>query len=405
MSTGPENEAQLPSPQLHEHTTRREFLKRASLVGGGALLGQLAPDIIRPTEQSERAIYGDGDTIETPAGDFKIDGWKIVLPSEQNLDGNRAYSAYILGGRPGAFSAGRDILSAHTISIVDNKVSEPYAEFIPPFLSDPMALIVVSNGTQSSARNIAGAYLVEPTMYSEYGMQWGTVLSEASIDPKELEKVAALRDAFEKFVLGLAPIYVKKSPALKEEKEQVSGGFQSPTDRIIEMADKAFTDPLYEGEALGTAFHEMSHDIVSEFKEYDFISTLYELEAAYQPIAATYNREQSGAERARELIGVLTESTYIPVPGEKLGASAAGHPWDNYNEMFASTLTVMRFHTDGFLRRFASLNAPEKAVVASFVQAAYNALYKLKSFDLEEDLNALLPETDLIRRSLGIRAA
>jgi hypothetical protein len=63
--------------------------------------------------------------------------------------------------------------------------------------------------------------------------------------------------------------------------------------------------------------------------------------------------------------GILTESNY---PDEH---PKAGHPWDKPTEMVSSTITVVTYHPDEFLDKFAGLSDKQQRVVKSAIDASY----------------------------------
>ncbi len=383
---------------------RREILKLGAVFGGGVLTAQLGPEITGLPEVKPH--YTEGDVIQTPIGDLVVEGWQVQRAIKKTDDPNG--------------------LDDFKISIVDEFGSSTYFEknggsyvlgrgksgkfvdalpFYPSPYGDPVTLIL-NMGSRAVAHANSGnptvAYSIKPRVFTEsQSIEYGFVLSQEPVDLGQLKQVANLREAFQPFVLGLAPIYVFADTTKTVKDEVISGGSQDSRKGVIEMQTSAFTNPLYEGEALGTAFHELSHEFIRHLLENtaaypSSADIVYGLQGAYKPIAATYKGEY----RADTLAGILTESTYIHVPGKPVGSSRAGHPQDNFNEMFASTMTIMRFHTEPFLAAFDKLKDTDKHLIKSFVRATFNALAETGASD--KKLQNLLPEAAIIKhRVLG----
>ncbi len=383
--------------------TRREVLKLGFVFGGGVLTGQLGPEVTGLPEVKPH--YTEGDVIQTPVGDLMVEGWQVQRLSKRGGDseGSDKFKLSIVDefGSDSYFQNG-----AGSYVLGQSKLGKPTdaLPFYPSPGSDPITLILNMDSrlvAHDNSGNPTVAYSIKPRVYTENGAgSFGFVLAEEPVDQKELQQVAKLREAFEPFVIGLAPIYVfsDKTKAVKDG--TVSGGSQDPTKGVVEMKTSAFTDPLYEGEALGTAFHELSHDVIRYLLKNSvaYVSSadcVYDLQGAYKPIAAMYKGEQpTGA-----LTELLTESTYIKVSGKPAGSSGAGHPQDNFNEMFASTMAVMRFHTEPFLAAFDDLGKDDKRLISEFIRATFAAL-KETGGNSEEDLQALLPAVNTIKQRM-----
>ena len=75
-----------------------------------------------------------------------------------------------------------------------------------------------------------------------------------------------------------------------------------------------------------------------------------------------------------------------------------GHPYGNYDEMFASALTVFRFFPDEFINRYEKLGGDIKKAVRNAANSVLNVVETVNTD--EAALQTLLPEYRTLKTAL-----
>ena len=95
--------------------------------------------------------------------------------------------------------------------------------------------------------------------------------------------------------------------------------------------------------------------------------------------------------KVERVIGIITESEYMGPD------SAVGHPWDNATEMLSSTVTVLAFYPDDFIKKYRHLNETQKHAIRDDVLAVVDLI---KRYDVP--VASIIPRYDLIAEELGL---
>ena len=99
------------------------------------------------------------------------------------------------------------------------------------------------------------------------------------------------------------------------------------------------------------------------------------------------------------LFKILTESYYQNDRKVTDTIGGAGHPWNNANELFASSATVMRFHTDDFIAEFNALQGTEREAVRLAARSTLAAFYE--QAETYEEMVRLFPRFEDLADALG----
>jgi hypothetical protein len=86
----------------------------------------------------------------------------------------------------------------------------------------------------------------------------------------------------------------------------------------------------------------------------------------------------------------LTESLYVTEEGMR----RIGHPWDSEHEVFASTMTILRYLPEQFIQRYKLLDSDDQHKVANAVNATLGVLEVVNS---SADVSDIIPEIKRIR--------
>ncbi len=113
----------------------------------------------------------------------------------------------------------------------------------------------------------------------------------------------------------------------------------------------------------------------------------------------TVSERQSGYDLAQNepVWGAITESTYYRMMNVETG-NKLGHPSDDENEMFASTINVLRTYPDLFVEQYSHLRPNERLAVANTVLASVEAFKSLNPD--QEALQKLLPNLPSVMNTL-----
>lgn len=388
-----------------------QLTRRQLFVAGGALFlaGAFGNKVLEGVfssetdEVPESRPYLNGESIATPYGDVRVDGWRVGVPQqildESSKDGAEVSFRLIDQVDQSSIST----FSSYNFSAELDKEGDTvnWMNMLPNRDGEPVLLVMsVSSSAQKGAQETSQTFRISPKVYTDTGSEHGRVFSQYPASTKQLRDLADIGDLFRAFdTLSISPVYfVNSGPGAKFEEGSSAGGVNIYTSGVIVVSSRALESPQFKDEASQIVFHEHAHDLMRVLLSMDGANRpSYVLSEYYKKIASTYDGDRQGEITLND---ILTESTYIVVEGYGRGRSNIGHPEDNFNEMFASTLSVLRFHADGFLDNFSKLKKQERELIAGFVGAVIESLGVLNKD--QKALEDLLPGIQKIKKALGI---
>jgi hypothetical protein len=98
------------------------------------------------------------------------------------------------------------------------------------------------------------------------------------------------------------------------------------------------------------ASHELAHSFMHRIRNKKNQNTHLQIYQWYEQLNFISERTYFGKNYIGQVIDIFKESTYSSNPSNK-----DGHPSDNHDEMFASIVTVMRYHAKELVDRINSL--------------------------------------------------
>jgi len=377
--------------------------------------GHLVNEHISTTER----IYRSGQSIDiVPGVRVDVRGWDVVVP--------KSAEPPILNGLPEEvkmqlLAAGSPEVPEVDISSdgfsggmsVESEPGNPDSYImptIPDSAGDTVSLVVTREIEKFDGKTIKDTpigtkiFTIKPTIYHEQLSEKDKknsaspiVNSEANLGKAQLDKLASTAHLFDSFID--TPIYVYNSI------DQLSrGGDYDSTDDRAEMSSLSFTDPLFKDNELAIGFHELSHAMLQRQidLENDEVPVTKMIEA-YRGLARAGGFrlpiEISGLLgpgpelESSPVFAIFDESYYVDQAKikqmEKKGDSY-GHPYSNFNELFASAMTVVHFFPEQFIHRYGSL-APRQQIAVKNVVGALDTIIHSFPYASKRDIAKLQP--------------
>lgn len=416
-----------------QELTRREFLKGSTTFLGGAVVGGTLDRIHEAIRDAEPAkIYTDGEVIETPQFPIDIEGWNLIfrphpfreatkdknndryflsIPDEngtletgsfsgmtyQFLDKERENKAYIAmrvlphSNNEDYFfrlfqraNLGEQLEAADTQLVVLNRVSRD-GDRIVGIQSYPIAIKFYTYQPKPHTPEFIGRHRV---VYSEIPLQ-NTIL-------EEIHRHIWLFSSFN-FLKRPVPVFIRN------EAEERGGVFDYDNYRI-HLPSVIFTNPEFENEGLAKLDHELAHAIMQglgansvdqrlNIRIYNAYKDLVEGAGFQFPFRP--NILGSIPTELLRFFEIFDESSYVEFNNKS--GSDYGHPWQNFHELFASGLTVLRYFPHKFVEKYNNLPEDKRKLVKEVVEAIISvprAYYK-------EKFSKILPEHQQILESLN----
>ncbi len=386
-----------------QRMNRREF---ASLA---ALLSFAPASFFGGCARSTR-IYESGDTIETPAGKVRINGWNLDFADKDMKTGPDQYMEFrttnIKGRADFQVMKHPHLFHANNADELLDTESKTYRVTLFPFRENKhlpiqtatLELLVrdkISNVLDSFQYGIRVKAFTDPDTY-DLG-----VYSEEPLPQSTLHALEQLRSAFkDRFnMYTMDDIYlVNASYDTKEGKVHHRVAKRDDENKRAVISTNSFTHPQYENEGLILAFHELSHGIVDKTRKLLDQSYSVALWNAYVSCskAAGYkgpifeHLESISEGENNKMFRLFDESAYArEIVHDPI--RTIGHPYENSNELFASGLTVFKFFGKEFLDRYNKLNGSQKSAAKETGKAIFRIIEQQVNIqhDTQRKLNDL----------------
>lgn len=196
------------------------------------------------------------------------------------------------------------------------------------------------------------------------------VRSQVSLPDSAVSTIANLTQLFDDFKGEPPTIIIEK---LYKYPMDVRGDY-NPARNVILLGDKDFKNPQLWNHMPLILFHELAHWIF----EQENYATL-PLASNAQKIYAQFFRHagyravpqlMEDKIKTSNLFALFTEKNYKSKKHTQ-AENKGGHPFENVNELFASTLTVLYYFGDEFVERYQQLSAPEQQTAAQHLRNFY----------------------------------
>ncbi len=395
-------------------------------VGIGSVLENERPENGRSILDTQR-IYKDGEVIETPYVNVKIDGWRFLIDQEALKASTTEKSATFSISSSDAVlrqrlnvGFGGYASSALESEIEGRKYWElvAYPASVSPNKPQRVYLHVEERNIETDESKTT-SYPVDisfDTHISGEEYQKVRFYSEIQLDEETKKRIDKMLAVFDKFTPRGAPqVYI-----FKDENIEYRGGVYS--EGQTKVPSNLFTSPEFQDEGLAKIFHETCHGVMEQFLT---------LKADLGPSSEVFNAFKGLVEGAAEIdpdlfkipmpsfglfgvpkeveenpyFSIFDESNYVNLPPDKYGQEGTyGHPYSNFDELFASALTVIRFFPDQFIENYDSLDAKVQEKVQKTVKAVFGVLtwFRKKPEDHQADLGELLPAYDRLAATFGL---
>lgn len=208
---------------------------------------------------------------------------------------------------------------------------------------------------------------------------------EEQLNKQLIRKIIKIKHLFEPYVSFSIQVNVV---LLKNHR---SAFYLSDINRIM-IPVKNFLNPEFKRQGVMGLFHELGHGFVFTLLRHKNLFVKKLIKKAYVDLVERagfdvfksrldYNKTTE----SNPYFSIFDESSYIfGYPSE------LGHPYSSVGELFASTLTVIRFFPQEFSKRFKTMSLKEQLAVKDVFDTLIWAILFVNPS--EDDLNELLPE-------------
>ncbi len=371
------------------------------------------PAEIIDTPPSLAQIYSDGQTIKHPAGLIKVDGWTLLIDPDasstyiqkrkeaENAEIELHISLIIPDEKNktvtiGEYGCGNGILFD---GIFYNAITyQPTRANEKTFLT----ILETRNGKVYKIDSVPVSFAVyHPEKKDD---KRNHIFSEADLEAIVLQEIDSCYKTFTH--LTQANVYIHKS----KDEQMRSGEYNGNTDEV-HLSSVVFTKPLFPLEGTMRLYHELCHAALQKLKvDTTDPRQMISLYSAYEKIAKQSNCTLPikisfiGPPAFLEedsLFTLFDESTYLNklVGGE--GIAEYGHPYSDYDELFASAMSVMRFFTEECISKYQKLRSADKRVAVKAGKIILNTFDYISQFAESFDPNVkihVLPEYERLRK-------
>lgn len=424
-------------PELPEPipVSRRRILTGALSAFGLVSLVAIADYLRKGPGQAEivyhpdERVYTDKDEIKTPLGRIRIDGWKVAVDSTDvsatlnhglefrlvakcsNGDSHGYISGIPKKGNDREIIELKDFVERPKMPMTGWPGTNNYYYFNT--LPHPngngritLELALFDPRAGENGRIDIFNYNFNPNIYYypfEENSDKLRVISEKNVGKSLLAKVHDIHRLFSGYEDDLSVILAIDENAQKIDfRRTPSTEFGEFTaNRFILMTTDNFTLPFFPRQPEMYATHEIAHNIFHSSNISKYIGKRdLELEAK----AALENSfkaliDYSGGDPSSPLFRIFTENRHLGVSDQGM-PSIMGYPSRTPSELFASTVTVLRYLKSGFLKDYGELVAYQRALVK---QVCANTIKILTEINPSRDLlKRAFPDIDLISRRIGL---
>lgn len=199
--------------------------------------------------------------------------------------------------------------------------------------------------------------------------------------------------------------YMPQVVILDYEKSGIKMGLLS---QVVYLSSPLFTHPDPPNEGFLALHHELSHVLFAAVRNNIVDQRLNgRMFDTYKALVDSVSKSGQCGELAvpfafsvRDCVGNspqfsnLDEDTYM----KRLNVSkGGGHPHDNYDELFASSLTVFRYFPDQFLERFFESDPETKKAASKVLNNVVDILGSYDKLGRGSAVSWFIPQIDLLR--------
>jgi hypothetical protein len=384
--------------------TRREFFDRFIDVLAGITIGYSFRRVFELPHEREMRFYRSGEIILNHITPIEIRGWRLIFNRKQVENyyqkfPNRNFSFTLINpnvskspeiGSFGAFEVGGDHRNYwEMVGLPPGRNKIIYLHFQESEIINGKERIIFNKVYPITLT----FYTYKPRKKEKYEII--RIYSEIPLPEDQLKELHQLHEAFERFGLP-STVYI-----FEVKEENLRSGVNIYTEDRIELPSNIFTRPIFTNEGVMKLFHELCHGIIkiiifnqkNQRVNIELFNTYKQLvkEAGWDiPMPAFSFFGPPEEIENNPYFSIFDESSYTKAYQDY------GHPYSDYNELFASALTVFRFFPNEFVQRYNQLTDEQKKQVASVVRVIFNALESINPN--HNDINNLLPQQDLLRK-------
>lgn len=388
--------------------SRREML----LGGAGLAAGILGTKALEQKRNPEAKIYKSGETIETPAGPVRIDGWKLKFDKDKvNSKINFEFKYRNIG------EDSQSLFNGWGGMMVGEEEDAWVIYGLPHDRGDATSLELEIKEWNEKIEDYELkdriAYPIQLKSFTnelteEY--ERPVVFSEADIGKEQIEALKKEHDLFAEFLV-LGPVYV-----VHTDDEALRGGMYSSERKQVEITSTPFLKPLFESEGVIKVSHELVHACMYIFKDREDTTD------RYHRLKKTYERfvKETGYTLPMPSFGlfgppetlenhplfkIFDESYYVArslgrINGEdRLHPNRYGHPYNDHDELVASAMTVLRKFPELFLEEYEKLSTYHKNLVREEISAIFDMFAWADAS--EKSFTALIPMYEEIAQAIG----
>ncbi len=423
--------------------SRQELLRGAGLGALAYVLGagrkdaspQPTPQEAPKIPQPENRIYKSGDTIETPAGPVKIKGWWFLIdPAESKKyeDSGPHYATFVLENVPAQSpmwlpnidtgGGGSFMLPVN----VDGKNMLGMRGYPPNGIpGDPTLQSITLKVVEKNTETNSYAVHLYPVMldYSTYIPDGGDSNSppfyaELPLPEQAGKDICAVQQLFSNLGIQL-PIYI-----FAETDPSGRGGDFSPANHYAEVPSIIFTEPVFANEGQMKLYHELSHALLNNLIYNRLFASdgnkwnprLENLMNAFEGLRIAVGKPEDGQLsgiagaptdiKKNPYFAMFGESNYVQTT-DKDELTHYSHPFDNYDELFASSMTVLHFFGRKFIDNYKEYQANHTIEHIDLIANVANAIIDLVEYfargaeDPETLIKQVLPEYDELKAVLA----
>jgi len=321
-------------------SSRRDFLKGLGVLGLAAgTIGKFSYDMGKDAANFEsKKIYTSGETFEYKGIRFRISGWQLWF-DEKLLNSYAKDGPHRMYIELGSDEDGRSWSRFFPVTSTQENSENPDTKMLILPGKGLWRLQIIDRTTRKEQSfNIFPQYYVNGSL---------PFFSEKKLPKDQLKIAQEVQEAF--FPLIKDAIYIYESP--------IHNGYYRAENRV-EIPTAQVEKPEYPRAFEGTLTHELAHALMSKIRHNPNQENHLSLADWFERLGgwvSPFKEDLKNADPRLSLPNIFEESAY-----QAKGATNAGHPYDDYDEMFASAIATMRLHPEEFTKRVAGLKDEKK---------------------------------------------
>lgn len=361
---------------------RRDFLKATPIAAAGIMAGCQTPS--------------KGTLAQKIADAVIVNGWQLIFPNmKEQLKGGYIADVVLMS----SYGVETEFSVSDGLYVGDAELNfEDYTCKLRCYPDEKNLVRISVTRYKDEKQTHALLVPVIPSAVKEELAHYRHLFSEVPLQAQDVGTIKELSDICARFGSS-SDIYVFNN-------EHGRGGFANYFEGRIGLAAIAFEQPAYQQEGELNLFHEQAHGMFNRVlhNERDHRS-LVSLWQAYERLASasgytiplpTFSLFGPTEQVEKEsCFAHFDESNYVNISARDRGY---GHPYNDYNELFASGLTVLRYFAEEFMQRLSLETSVRKGAIHN---AGKQIMDFARAINTDEDaLHRLLPNYDDLAKAL-----